>query len=489
MIKLPWSIHSRIAHAFLIVTLFIAAAHTGAFVYHWGRFNDLGLQISGWQISVHLAEQLSPLFENEPDKKKIREAFADYTFVNPGAEPYLIDSKGRILVSRYQPNNIWPVDMEPVHEFLAQEGFPTEPIYGTQPWGTHHEPVPFSVAPVTVHGEKGYLYIVLESAHSRVVSRSVGDNAVLQLSIWFYVSALIGGGSIGLGLLYMLSRRFKHLTGIVQEFKEGDYRRRAEIPSRDELGMYASTFNEMADQIEEQVQRLESTDRTRRELVAGVSHDLRAPLTRVRANIETARMELSEGAAEEGLQALERSLLACDALNELLDDLFELSKLDADGFVANVEEFSIDELLDGLLMRLQSTADESGISLRLEAAEGLPLVVGDLRLVSRAVSNLIENAIAYTKEGGSVVIAATQKQTSPEITVSISDTGVGIPEGELPHIFDRFFRASTTTKDGSGLGLAIAQRSMAVQGSRLHVKSEVGMGTTFSFSLPLSAEQ
>ena len=419
MIKRPWSIHNRIAHAFLIVTLFVAAVHTGAFIYHWGRFDHLGRQIAGWEVPTHLAEQLAPLFESELQPDKLREAFADFVLIHPGVEPYLIDTTGKVLVSRYTENQIIDVAIQPIHEFLQQQGFPSEPIYGTQPFGLHHEPTPFSVAPVTVAGQPAYLYLVLLTDEGKVINNSIGDNAVLRLSIVFYVSAVLGGCAIGLGLLYMLSKRFKHLTSIVQEFKQGDYSRRADIPSRDELGMYAATFNEMADQIVQQVDQLESTDRLRRELIAGVSHDIRAPLTRIRTNVEAAREELRAGETSEALNKLERSLAACDGLNELLGDLFELSKLNADGFVANIEEFAADELIDSIVLRLQPSAHQLGISLKLEAAEGLPLVLGDQRLVARAISNITENAITYTEAGGSIVISAVHQEQAHQVRNSM----------------------------------------------------------------------
>jgi signal transduction histidine kinase len=172
-------------------------------------------------------------------------------------------------------------------------------------------------------------------------------------------------------------------------------------------------------------------------------------------------------------------------LNTLVGELFELSKLDAHQIEPACEAFSIAELVQDLVMQYEAKAEAYDVRLEAELPDRLSLVYADIGLVERAIANLIDNAIRYTPPGGSVRVIPTNKGDA--VYVRVVDTGYGIPEEDLPHIFERFYRVEKSRsrdKGGTGLGLAIARKIMELHGTTLDVKSALNQGTTFSFSLP-----
>ena len=179
-----------------------------------------------------------------------------------------------------------------------------------------------------------------------------------------------------------------------------------------------------------------------------------------------------------------RGAVVLHMLNKLVGDLFELSKLDARQIEPQVEPFNMAELTQDVVMKFQPLAGEMGVALTADLPKDLPNVRGDLALIERALSNLIENAVRYTPGNGSVCVRL--ENTNHAVYVFVSDTGPGIPAEDLSRIFERFYRLekSRTSRHGAGLGLAIAQKIIELHNSRIKVESVVNEGTTFSFVLP-----
>jgi signal transduction histidine kinase len=175
-------------------------------------------------------------------------------------------------------------------------------------------------------------------------------------------------------------------------------------------------------------------------------------------------------------------------LNDLVGELFELSKLETKQIEPNVERFPIAELVQDVVMQYQPRAEEQGIDLRAQLPERHARVEADIGLVERAFSNLIDNALHYTPEGGRVHVRLNNEHR--EVCVEVKDTGPGIPEDDLPHIFERFYRVDKSRdrdRGGAGLGLAIAKTILELHDCTLEVESTVGEGTTFRFRLPAEA--
>ena len=269
------------------------------------------------------------------------------------------------------------------------------------------------------------------------------------------------------------------------EFKSGDFSTRIVNDERSMFGTISSTFNDMASQIELQFDKIKSIDNFRRELVANISHDLRTPLSIIQGFTETLQLKKNQlSDAEEG-QYLENINESTKKLKGLVNQLFELSKLENNQIQLQKEPFPLDELAADLMNRYQVVFEQKDIVLEFERREGTPFVYGDIALVERVIQNLVDNAVKFTPEGGKITLQVSSNEVGG-IHFSISDTGVGIAEKDLSAIFERYH---TNTNDevrvkGTGLGLAIANKIIQLHNSTIDVTSKLNHGTSFSFNLP-----
>jgi signal transduction histidine kinase len=244
----------------------------------------------------------------------------------------------------------------------------------------------------------------------------------------------------------------------------------------------------MADKIREQFESLKETDRLRRELISNVSHDLRTPLASMHGYVETLLLKNDSLSDAERLRYLEITRKHSLHLRRLIGDLFELSKLDAASIKPSLETFSLAELLQDVTQEFELEAQRKGISLTAEAPSEATLVHADIGLIQRVLENLLRNALKYTPAGGSITISLDPRPD--RVAVAVVDTGCGIAEADLEHIFDRFYRSEQADEGRSssaGLGLAIVKKILDLHGSRITVRSDPNRGTRFEFDIPVRA--
>lgn len=228
-------------------------------------------------------------------------------------------------------------------------------------------------------------------------------------------------------------------------------------------------------------ERLE-VENLRKELLANVSHDLRTPLASIQGYLETILMKGESLDAERRNHFLNTSLKGTVKLRTLVDELFELSKLEARETKLEAEPLAINDLIQDVVRAHQISAKEQDVRLYCELPQELPMVDADIKLMDRVLNNLIDNAIKYCDPGDEVAVRAAEQ--NGVISVWVEDNGPGISAEDLPHIFDRF-RRGKTQKSGTGLGLAIVQSILELHGAEYRIDSEPGTGTTFHFSLPV----
>jgi two-component system sensor histidine kinase MtrB len=262
----------------------------------------------------------------------------------------------------------------------------------------------------------------------------------------------------------------------------------ARIPqatSQDDFGKLADSFNRMTDNLAQKIGELEHVGSLQARFVSDVSHELRTPLATVRMAadyIHAARTGLPPD-AQRAAVLLEREL---ERFENLLEDLLEISRFDAG--VINLEPVEVDlsGLLDEVVDALDPIAHGRKVDVHLEVdrGQGQPLVAADPRRLDRVFSNLVKNAIEHTVEGGVRIWVGRRTQ---DVVVTVADDGEGIPAEDLPHIFERFYRADVhraRTLGGTGLGLAIALENVNLHRGSIDVQSEVGQGSTFTVTLP-----
>lgn len=263
-----------------------------------------------------------------------------------------------------------------------------------------------------------------------------------------------------------------------QRIADGHYDERVRVQGSDELSQLAARFNQMAE-------KLEQIETTRMRLIGDVSHELRTPLTAIKGSME-GLMDGILPATEETYRDLYSE---ADRLNRLVDDLQELSRVEAGAYQLNIQSVDVSTLTQTVMKRLGSQFDSKRVSLDLKLAPDLPPLLADEDRAIQVLTNLVGNALRYTPEGGAVTVSVTRRDN--EIQFTVRDTGIGISSEHLQHIFDRFYRVdksrSRRAGGGSGIGLTIARALVEAQGGRIWVESDgEGKGSTFAFMLPVA---
>lgn len=333
--------------------------------------------------------------------------------------------------------------------------------------------IPVLVVSLTV-ANLGFIgHLMFVSAH---------DLALLTLVLLF---SLVMAVVLSLVLSESLGVSIRNLGQAMHAVSSGEMRTRAEAISEDELGSLAKAFNAMAEQLEMAFTKQRELEQTRREMVVAVSHDLRTPLSSMRAMAESINDGVVDDPAvvKDYLKTMETEVAR---LSTLIDDLFELSQIDAGALELHVEPASLRDLMSDTLESMRPQATQRGLALEGDAAEDLPEVSLDPARMQRVLSNLVQNAIIHTDPGGTVSIHA--KATDAVVEVAVNDTGHGISPEDLPRIFDPFYRgdpARGRRDGGSGLGLSIVKALVEAHGGTVSASSEPGQGSTFTFTLPL----
>lgn len=273
-----------------------------------------------------------------------------------------------------------------------------------------------------------------------------------------------------------ITRPVQQLTQVALRVSAGDWSGRAQISGRNEIAELGRTFNMMCD-------RLQNLDQQRSEFVSDASHELRTPLASMKILVESLLYQdnVPEEVYKEFLGDINGEI---DRLTLLITDLLLLSKMDTDSGALNLTAADLSQTIRESADALQPIAKERDITLSVEVPDELLASYDPLKL-RQALNNLIENAIKYTREGGRVSVSAGHEGS--DVFIRVADNGIGMPSEDLPHIFERFYRvdkARSRETGGTGLGLHIVRRVALMHGGRVDVKSEEGVGSTFTFYLP-----
>jgi heavy metal sensor kinase len=295
--------------------------------------------------------------------------------------------------------------------------------------------------------------------------------------IYSALAVILLAGAGGMFLANRTLKPFDHITDIAREIGEGDLSRRIDIQSEDEMGRLARTLNWM-------IARLEEAFQKQRQFAADASHELRTPLAIIQAESSLALDK--KRTQVEYRRSLELVSQEVSYMSDIIGKLLLLARQDAGSEPLNFQEVNVRDLFTELSSDLEALAQEKGVAFNLGPMDNLT-VKGDRFKLRQLFLNILDNAIRYTASGGTVSSSLVRKNGSA--FVSISDTGMGIPAEDLPFIFDRFYRvdkARSRTDGGMGLGLAIASSIAKLHGGDIEVESQVGKGSTFYISLPLS---
>lgn len=421
----------------------------------------------------------------------VRNLFSQLMVVNPSVEVYLLEPDGRIAGHAAPEGRLRRdrVDLAPVRRFLAGEMLP---IVGDDPRSADARKV-FSAAPLRVNGrDVGFIYVVLlGEAHDLLAARGSAD-AVLKTALWSIGLVALLCLAAGLMAFALITRPLRRLTESVRQFDVHGVP--PSLPAnaplqgrgrRDEIAVLDTAFRQMGARIGEQWQALTRQDQERRELIANVSHDLRTPLSSLHGYLETLLLK------DEVLDAPERRRYLGIALDQsrkvgvLAQGLFELARLEY-GFVQpELEPFSMTDLVQDVFQKFELRAEAKRIDMAAVFPPQLPAARADLGMIERVLSNLLDNALRHTPEGGRIEVGIASSGDGLDVTVS--DTGPGIPEALREGLFQRPFTVGGERRSG-GLGLRIVHRILELHGRRIILRDAPGAGARLSFSVPMAKE-
>lgn len=474
------SLHVRLACLLAGLLALLTAGLVAGGLWSAERHGAHVRQLLNRDVAAHVAKDLRPFVDGGVDVAALKALFMRVMVVNPALEVYLLDEDGRVLAYDAPDEKIVRrrVDLGPVRRFLGGtsdrlvEGDDPREVRGTKP---------FTAAEVAgPDGRRGYLYMIVGGEERDSAAASLGRSDVTRMLL---LGALgLAGVTLAAGAFAFakLTRPLRHLRDEVAAFREDE----PHVPiavrgGADEIRQLARAYDELTARVVDCVGRLERTDRKRREFVANVSHDLRTPLASLEGYLELLRGR-PDLPADERTEYLEAAGRRARQLTRLVDQLFELARLEAKDVPLTLEEFCPAELAQDVLQAQRPAAGRRGVKLVCRLSRELPAVRADIGLIERALDNLLSNATRHTPRGGTVELAV--RRRAGRVEFGVRDTGAGIRRQDLPRVFERAFQRAPSD-GGAGLGLAITRRIVHLHGETIDVASREGQGAHFRFGL------
>ncbi len=480
------SLFWKISALFFVLLVVIGLMYVYVTIEYSSRYLDDVNQRLNHNTAKNIVENSTVFYNGVVIQPALEEMFHHVRAINPSLEVYLINPKGKIIAWYPPEKNILlhSVNLAPVLSFIGDSLINS--IKGDDPLNPGVQKI-FSAAPLTMNNMLyAYIYVVLAGQEYNAASNSLFSCYLLQISARTMLVTLIATLLIGLLIIKVITKNYSKIINVMLKFREGDLTARVKVQSTGDDKQLAEMFNEMADILTSNIDKLKEVENLRRELIANVSHDLRTPIAIIRGYVETLQMKEATLTAEERKRYIGTVRESSEKLEKLVNELFELSKLEANQVQAKKEPFIISELVSDISNKYQLIAKTKNISINAVVSKELLPVFADVALIERVMQNLIDNALKFTPEGGTIIIK-TLKNSSTDVQISVSDNGIGIPENEREQIFARYYKASNYTdlKNNTGLGLAIAKKILDLHNSTLDLVSKENSGSSFIFRLPV----
>jgi signal transduction histidine kinase len=334
---------------------------------------------------------------------------------------------------------------------------------------------------------------LVNKAEADVVSGIEASTQAYQTAQWTVIAFAIGSIALALALGYAISWSLvgpvKKIEAQLNQVAAGDFTQCVEVANRDELGALAADVNRTSAELGRLYQQLELASKHKSQFLANMSHELRTPLNAILGYAEL----MTDGAygepSEKMLGVLQRLEANGKHLLGLINDVLDLSKIEAGQLVLDLSDYSVQDIAQTVRSTLEPLAADKKLGFRVEVAPQLPSGRGDGRRLTQVLINLVGNAIKFT-DAGEVAIKA--QANSGSFHISVRDTGPGISTDDQTRLFQEFQQADnaiTKKKGGTGLGLAISKRIIEMHGGRIWVESQPGQGSTFAFTLPVIVER
>ncbi len=483
------SLNTKLTLSLVLLALVICSSY-GFISYQYILKQQLAdKQILNRQLATDLVKELDWLPSDRLDADKWQQRLQSFMSINPGVEIYLLDLIGNIVATGGNERQLTrlQIDVRPLEQHII--GDHMYPLIGQDPT-THDLDKPFTVAPVpNAELPQGYLYVVLNSQQQQEFEADKKANYYWMISMYILAVSLSIGFLIAVLFFRTFTRRIKNLSSAVKHFRDSDFGHNHYQPQlqadyrNDEIGYLNQSFDSMAQQIQLQMTQIQSVDENRRNLLAGISHDLRTPLTALRGYLEILQTKSLKLSQEQNREYLNICIKNAVRMGDMIEDIFQLSRLQANEIQLQSELFSIQDLAQDVLINLKPIAQNKGIDIVLDlCSDSIPSIYADISLIERVLENLICNAIHHTDSG---TIELSIQQSGDKVKISVSDSGLGIAIEDQQKIFLPYYQGKAITAGSSkrGLGLAICDKILNLHEQQLSLISEPGKGSCFFFYL------
>jgi signal transduction histidine kinase len=311
---------------------------------------------------------------------------------------------------------------------------------------------------------------------------SYGSSRTLFIGV--AVGAIVLALLLGFVLSWSVIGPIQNIDTRLAAIASGDFSGRVEVENRDELGALGANVNRMNDELRRVYSELEAASQHKSDFLANMSHELRTPLNAIIGFSQVLRDEMIGSVNEKQAEYLEDIISSGNHLLSLINDVLDLSKVEAGQVELQMHPFSLREALERGVVMVRERATEEGVRVAFAADPEVDEVDGDERRIKQVIFNLLSNAVKFTPAGGEVDVSATR--LNGEVRVSVADTGPGIAPEDQERIFEEFQQSETGVglREGTGLGLPLSKRFVELHGGRIWLESELGHGSTFTFALP-----
>lgn len=488
MRKLTLSQRLTLVFILLLVTCCLASGYMQ--VRSSNQYSQAVIQRLSANLATQIAANNPLLSQNGLDPNAVKTLFNQLMAVNPSVEVYLLDKEGNIVGNAAPAGKLQRqrIDLAPVHALLNGAQMP---VYGDNPRTQDARQV-FSAAPLTADGlTQGYVYIILLGDDYTALASKAQYQSAIYMALRSMGMVVLFGLLAGALAFRWVTRPVRKLTAQIAHLDVGGMAAiqalaRSPVPGgqpRDEVAQLQLAFVSMAKRIDQQWESLMAQDQQRREFIANISHDLRTPLTSLHGYLETLSIKADHLSADEQQRYLNIALAQSRKVGRLAQELFELARLEYGVVKPQKEAFSLCELVNDVFQKFELAAGSRRQTLAADIAPGIPRVNADLGMIERVLTNLLDNAIRHTPEGGTIGIRLWQ--AGQQVMVELNDSGPGVAPELKANLFVRPSILSTNTHRAGGLGLMIVRRILQLHGSDIRLVEQARQGACFQFSVPV----
>jgi signal transduction histidine kinase len=497
------SLGARITLALVIIFILFGISSAILFIKSNERYEKEVTQTIHHNLAQHVVDNYLLFRDGKPDYEAAKQSFHDLMILGANFEFYLLDKTGRIVAFDSEPDLLSKktIDLEPIKHFVSAENSESL-ILGDDPKNPKKRKV-FSAAPIFQMGEVyGYLYVVVGSQARDKIEAGILNETLLRSGLDLFILLVSLMSVLTFIIVGLITKPLKKLTKQVTYIQSKGFEEYPAAPSEavnsddaallniwdesssNDIHILGATFQKAMEKLEAQYRHIVSIDELRKELLSHLSHDLRTPLASLLGYLETWEMQKDTLSPDQSKHYIATARKNAQKIVVLIEQLFDLAHLDSDSVTVKKERVSVAELVHDVLQKFALSAEEKHIQLDVEPKDSSIVVYADIEKLERVFVNLIENALRHTSDHGRITVNL--KRNASLVSVEVSDTGIGIPEQDLPFIFDPHFKAGNSVRENTahgGLGLAITKRLLELHQAEINVRSALHKGTTFSFSL------